>query len=94
MQVRTREGVEALDGIDTLAVHLLAELGRTTTLESLSSSSNAVDLQAVTPVLQRHQQWHALAILEAANDQATGALDIWKVRLNLPELISKESPGQ
>ena len=82
-QVRRREGVEAPAGVDTLAAHLLAVLGNTAKLEELVTGSNAVSLAAVTPVLQEHGQWHALARLTAASGKVEDALAIWKVRTSL-----------
>lgn len=78
-QVRRRDGVEALDGVDTLAIHLLALLGWTTELDRLAAGSSGASLESVAPLLQQQGQWHSLAMLSVARGRPEDALQIWKV---------------
>ena len=73
--------MEALEGLDTLAVHLLTMLGNTAQLERLLSGSNAADLDTVAPALERQGQWHALALLKVSQGYLNDAVRIWKVRV-------------
>ena len=80
-QVREWEGVEALDGIDTLAVHLLAE-GTPATASSLShfaAQPNHVSLLAVERILANRGLVHAMALLCSQHGEPRRALQLWQV---------------
>ncbi|KAK9804448.1 hypothetical protein WJX73_002374 [Symbiochloris irregularis] len=78
LQVRGFQGIEALEGVDTLAVHLLTELGGPTKLEALLAGRTSVKLASVGPLLEHSRQWHGLALLHSARGEPRRALDIWQ----------------
>ena len=79
LQVREREGVEALDGIDTLLVYLLAQLEDQPRLASFAEGPQQVTPQLVAGLLQRKGQSDTLAQLYAGAGQAAAGLALWKV---------------
>lgn len=81
MQVRHREGVECLDAIDTLLVHLLADGGDVARLEAFAAAPNQAVLPAVRGALEARGRYHALALLAAGAGNVAAALCLWKVRL-------------
>lgn len=81
MQVRSGEGVEAKDGIDTLIVLLLADLERAAELEHFCGSPNSAAVGQVEGPLRSHDRFLPLAALYAGARQSSKALSIWQVGL-------------
>ena len=79
MQVREREGVDAVDGIDTLLVYLLAELEDVPRLVSFADGPQQVTPHVVAGLLQRKGRSDTLAQLYAGAGQAAAGLALWKV---------------
>lgn len=79
MQVREREGVDAVDGIDTLLIYLLAELEDVPRLVSFADGPQQVTPQVVAGLLQRKGRSDTLAQLYAGAGQAAAGLALWKV---------------
>ncbi|KAK9806735.1 hypothetical protein WJX72_000925 [[Myrmecia] bisecta] len=90
LKVRTREGIDAPAGVDTLIVHLLADLGASGELEAFAGQPNAVAVEHVARSLTASGRHHALALLHAGAGRAAAALQIWKA---LEEGQLQESAG-
>lgn len=84
VQVRSWEGVEHLDGVDTLLVHLLAEAGAAWALESFAAGPNEARLDCLREPLRRHRRFHVLALLCSNHGDAAAALDLWKACITSP----------
>jgi hypothetical protein len=79
-QVRHWEGVQQLDGVDTLLAHLLADAGSAAELEAFAAAPNEARLDVLSAGLRARRQHHVLALLSANSGDAAGALALWKVR--------------
>lgn len=81
-KVRCRPGVILLDGIDTLLLQLLSDVGDAAAVEALvSSSSNTAIVSTAAAALRAAERWHGLALLKMNARQPEEALMIWKVGL-------------
>ncbi len=78
-QVRSGEGVEARDGIDTLIVLLLADLDRAAELEHFCGSPTSVAVDQVEGPLRARERFLPLAALYAGAGHSSQALSIWQV---------------
>ncbi len=79
-QVRDQEGVQLLEGIDTLLVQLLVQQGDAAQLADLAAGHSRVAVDQVFEPLRDARRFHALALLHAARDEPERALELWKVR--------------
>lgn len=79
-KARSKAGVLLLDGIDSLLLQLLCDVGDAAAVEALvSSSSNAAVVSAAAAALRAAGRWHGLALLLMNAGQPQEALQIWKV---------------
>ena len=79
MQLRSQPGVEALPGVDTLALHLLASTGARAELRELLQQPTQALLAALQPVLEAQGCLDALGQLQAARGHSQLALSTWQV---------------
>ena len=79
-QVRGQEGMQLLEGIDTLLVQLLVQLGDAARLAALAAGHSRVAVHQVFEPLRDARRFHALALLHAARDEPEQALELWRVR--------------
>ena len=79
-QVRHEPGVQACEGVDGLAVHLLASTGLIAELRELLEQHCEAQLQPLQPVLTEHGCMDALGLLQAADGLAAEALATWQVQ--------------
>ncbi|KAI3428666.1 hypothetical protein D9Q98_007489 [Chlorella vulgaris] len=77
-RARMIAGVQCLEGVDTLLLLLLADLGAARQVAAFAAVPNQVDAAAVEPRLAAEQWHHALATLHAARGEADLALRIWR----------------
>ncbi|CAD7698296.1 unnamed protein product [Ostreobium quekettii] len=82
LSVRRRAGVRLMDGIDTLIVHLLANVGDAGRLEDFLASPQQVVLLDVEQQLLDMGRPHALALLVSSHRAAARALDLWQRMAN------------
>jgi len=78
LQARQLPGTITLDGVDSLLLHLLLDLGATTQVNAFASIPNAVHVEAVAQRLEAAGLRHALATLWASKGEAGPALTIWR----------------
>jgi len=90
-QVRGQEGVQSLEGIDTLLVQLLVQLGDAAQLATLAAGHSRVAVDQVFEPLRDAQRFHALALLHAARDEPEQALELWRVRTSGSSSRSEKS---
>ena len=79
VQVRGQPGVQALQGVDSLAVHLLACTGSRAELRELLQQPTHALLGPLQPVLEAHGCLDALGLLQAARGHSQLALSTWQV---------------
>lgn len=79
-QARGQEGVEDADGVDTLVVHLLADLGAGREAAAFAASGTAAALPELRPRLTDAGEGAALAHLAATAGHAQEALTLWRAR--------------
>ncbi|KAL4433059.1 hypothetical protein ABPG77_006486 [Micractinium sp. CCAP 211/92] len=92
-RVRMLDGVACLPGVDTLLLHLLADLGDARQVAAFAAVPNQVDVPSVEPRLQAEGWHHALATLYAARPGgAPLALHIWR-QVADGQLAAPASPG-
>ncbi len=72
------EGVECLEGIDTLLMHLLLDLDASREASAFAAVPNRVDSGEVAARLRARGWTHALATLWAARGEAEAALGMWR----------------
>lgn len=72
--------MQALEGVDGLAVHLLACTGSLAELRDLLEQPCQAQLQPLQPVLAEHGCLDALGLLQASHGLSAEALETWKVR--------------
>jgi hypothetical protein len=84
-QVRQRQGLVHTDGIDTLLLHLLCDVGDAAAVEALLSGQHAASAAAVEAGLRAAGRWHSLALLQLHAGEHQAALDTWKVRRSLAD---------
>ena len=82
--MRRQPGVAALQGVDSLAVHLLACAGSRAELRELLQQPGQALLSAVQPVLEAQQCLDALGLLQAARGHSQPALSTWQARVAPP----------
>lgn len=71
------------DGIDTLLLQLLCDVGDAAAVEALLSGQHAASAAAVEAGLRAAGRWHSLALLQLHAGEYEAALDTWKVSENL-----------
>ncbi len=79
-QVRQWEGVEHLDGVDTLLVRLLAAAHADWALEAFAAGPNEARLDLLRLPLSEARRYHVLALLSSNHGDAAAALRLWRVR--------------
>ena len=72
--------MQLLDGIDTLLVQLLVQLGDAARLATMAAGYSRVAIEMVSEPLRSARRFHALALLHAARDEPEHALELWQVR--------------
>jgi hypothetical protein len=77
--VRGRAGLAHPDGVDTLLLQLLCDVGDAAAVEALLSGQHAAAAGAVEPALRAAGRWHGLALLQLHAGEAREALETWKV---------------
>lgn len=77
--VRTRPGLVHTDGVDTLLLQLLCDVGDAAAVEALLLGQHAACVSAVEPALRAAGRWHGLALLQLHAGEHQAALDTWKV---------------
>lgn len=77
--VRQRQGLLHADGVDTLLLQLLCEVGDAAAVEALLSGQHAASAAVVEPALRQAGRWHGLALLQLHAGEHQAALDTWKV---------------
>ena len=78
--MRGQEGVQLLDGIDTLLVQLLVQVGDAAQLAAVAGGHSRTSVDQVFEPLRSARRFHALALLHAARDEPEHALELWRVR--------------
>lgn len=71
--------MEAAEGVDTLVVHLLADLTGAKDLERFAAAPNQVAVEQVSALLRERGKFHSLALLYAGHGRPREALLLWKV---------------
>lgn len=79
-RIRQRPGLVHADGIDTLLLQLLCDVGDAAAVEALLSGQHAASAAAVEPALRSAGRWHSLALLQLHAGEYEAALNTWKVR--------------
>lgn len=77
-QVRHWEGVEFLEGIDTLLVRLLVAVRADWALEAFAAGPNEARLELLRAPLLDACRFHVLALLSSNHGDPAAALRIWK----------------
>lgn len=77
--VRQRPGLVHADGIDTLLLQLLCDVGDAAAVEALLLGQHAASAVAVEPALRAAGRWHGLALLQLHAEEYQSALDTWRV---------------
>ena len=85
-QVRQWEGVEHLDGVDTLLVRLLAGSRADWALEAFAAGPNEARLDLLREPLADAHRYHVLALLSSNHGDAAAALRLWRVRVFFSQL--------
>jgi len=77
-RARSRPGVALPAAVDTLLLHLLADVGDAAALEALVTRPNAVDRSNALAALKAAGRWHAAALLTSCGGDPEAALVIWQ----------------
>lgn len=78
-KARQRPGLVHADGVDTLLLQLLCDVGDAAAVEALLLGQHAAAAAAVEPALRAAGRWHGLALLQLHAGEYQAALDTWKV---------------
>ncbi|BDA48080.1 Transforming growth factor-beta receptor-associated protein [Coccomyxa sp. Obi] len=78
LEVRQWEGVEHLDGVDTLLVRLLAAAHADWALEAFAAGPNEARLDLLHAPLSEARRYHVLALLSSNHGDAAAALRLWR----------------
>uniref|UniRef100_A0A383VGG5 Uncharacterized protein n=1 Tax=Tetradesmus obliquus TaxID=3088 RepID=A0A383VGG5_TETOB len=77
-RARTRPGVVLLDGIDTLLLQLLCDVGDAAGVEMLLCGPHAAVAAAAAAALRAAGRWHGLALLQMNAGHPKEALQTWQ----------------
>ena len=86
--MRGQHGVQLLDGIDTLLVQLLVQLGDAAQLSAFAAGRSRAAVEQVAGPLRDARRFHALALLHAARGEPEQALELWRVSCHRRQDVS------